>query len=339
MATTTSVYVDPNTGGVQVGLMNFRNGIINGNFDVWQRGTTFSAHTAYTADRWQVIYDGSGATRAITQQAFSVGQTEVPNNPKFWLRFATSVAGTGGTFVAITQKIEGVRSFAGKTITMSIWLKASSNTGFSGTGQQVFGSGGSYSSVVGFQTYPGLTATTTWQKYIVTIQVPSISGKVIGTNNDDYLLFAINFYPNTTFTFDIAQVQVEEGQRATPFEVRPYQVELQLCQRYGYTIPDVAQNFFGFTHLTTTQVGLVISHPVTMRIGPTVSLISGSLANMLIQTPQSTNLSPTTVTEATTTISHTTLLFGGLSGLAIGNTVLVRFRHNGVTTLFFNSEL
>ena len=169
--------------------------------------------------------------------------------------------------------------------------------------------------------------------------MPSISGKVIGTNNDDYLLFAINFYPNTTFTFDIAQVQVEEGQRATPFEVRPYQVELQLCQRYGYTIPDVAQNFFGFTHLTTTQVGLVISHPVTMRIGPTVSLISGSLANMLIQTPQSTNLSPTTVTEATTTISHTTLLFGGLSGLAIGNTVLVRFRHNGVTTLFFNSEL
>jgi hypothetical protein len=234
MSATTSVYVDPNTGGVQAGLMNFRNGIINGNFDVWQRGTTFNAvaNNAYTADRWQVIYDGTGVTRAITQQAFSVGQTDVPNNPKFWLRFATSVAGTGGTYVAINQKIEGVRSFAGKTITMSMWLKASSSTGFFGTGQQVFGSGGSYSSVVGFPTYQGLTATTTWQKYTVSVQMPSISGKLIGTNNDDYLLFAINFSPNTTFTFDIAQVQVEEGQRATPFEMRPFAVELQLCQRY-----------------------------------------------------------------------------------------------------------
>jgi len=281
MATTTSVYVDPNTGGVQAGLMNFRNGIINGNFDVWQRGTTFSAHGAYTADRWQVIYDGSGATRAITQQAFSVGQTDVPNNPKFWLRFATSVAGTGGTYIAITQKIEGVRSFAGKTVTMSMWLKASSNTGFFGTAQQVFGSGGSYSSVVGFQTYPGLTATTTWQRYTVSVIVPSISGKIIGTNNDDYLLFAINFYPNTTFTFDLAQVQVEEGQLATPFEVRPYPVELQLCQRYfevGLTeLGCRVSEYGGYRSISTP-------FKVNKRSKPTINLLTDTGAVTTLDT-------------------------------------------------------
>jgi hypothetical protein len=40
---------------------------------------------------------------------------------------------------------------------------------------------------------------------------------------------------NLVQTVDFASVQVEAGTVATPFEVRPYGVELALCQRYYYT--------------------------------------------------------------------------------------------------------
>jgi hypothetical protein len=290
MATTTSVYVDPNTGGVQAGLMQFRNGIINGNFDVWQRGTTFNAvaSTAYTADRWQVTYDAGGtpATRAITQQSFIVGQTDVPNNPKFYLRFVTSVAGAGATFVCITQKVEGVRSFAGKKITISFWAKGASALNIYGILQQVFGTGGSPSSMVQTNA-PTLSISTLWQRYSWTVDLPSVAGKTIGTNNDDYIniLFALPL--NVIFTFDLAQVQVEEGQRATPFEVRHLAIELQLCHRY---YQDISKHIAGHVNAAVNYSVIAIKFNV-MR---TVPSVVNNPINFSISNYRSTNhtLSP-----------------------------------------------
>jgi hypothetical protein len=216
------------------------------------------------------VFDGSGATRSVTQQAFTIGQTEVPNNPKFWLRFATSVGGSGATFVCITQKIEGVRSFAGKKITISLWAKSTTSINVFGTLQQVFGTGGSPSSVV--QTnMPTQSISTSWQRYSWTIDLPSVSGKTIGTNNDDYLNVLIALPVNVIFTFDLAQVQVEEGQRATPFEVRPYPVELQLCMRYY----EVGHSYVE-TNYNATSPSVFTTFSVVKRATPSISLYDDS---------------------------------------------------------------
>jgi hypothetical protein len=213
----------------------FRNRIINGNFDIWQRGTSFSlsAVPTYTSDRWRVNYDGTGATRTLSRQTFTLGQTAVPGNPKYYLRWAQTVAGSDGTFNQLEQLIESVLTFAGQTVTVSFWAQAVSGTPTITmyTGQQ-FGTGGSPSTAVYPANSPTYTLSTSWQYFTWTTFLPSITGKTLGTNGDDNVSFAFRAPSNATGTWNIASVQVEAGSIATPFEVRPYATELALCMRY-----------------------------------------------------------------------------------------------------------
>ena len=60
-----------------------KNLIINGGFDIWQRATDSGSNTSdgyLSADRWK--HASSGATKQVTRQAFTLGQTEVPGNPR-----------------------------------------------------------------------------------------------------------------------------------------------------------------------------------------------------------------------------------------------------------------
>ena len=218
------------SGNISAGNLGmFRNRIINGNFDIWQRGTSFNVtlNATYTADRWRCAFDGTGATRTVSQQAFTLGQTDVPNEPSYFFRYNQSVAGTGGNYNVLQQPIESVRNLAGQTATISFYAKADATRGITVQFRQEFGAGGSASV---FTTPNSVYLSTSWTKYTVTTTVPSISGKTLGTNN--CLILEIYFPRNTIQTIDIAQVQVEKGNITTPFELRPYPVELQLCQRY-----------------------------------------------------------------------------------------------------------
>ena len=65
-------------------LAGFRNAIINGNFDIWQRGTTSNTWVSpvssyYQADRWVANSSGTGGNGSLSQQTFTIGQTDVPN--------------------------------------------------------------------------------------------------------------------------------------------------------------------------------------------------------------------------------------------------------------------
>lgn len=206
-----------------------KNVIINGDFDVWQRGTSGSHATAVwsydSADRWNT-YISTASTITLSQQAFALGQTDVPNEPTYFARF--NWLGTAQSETKeFGQNIEGVRTFAGQNCTLSFYAKAT--TGVSGNVYlgQIFGSGGSPAV---YKTQP-ITLTTSWQRYEFTFTLDSISGKTIGSTAN-YLQVNFQFTGTAGNNFDIAQVQLEKGSQATAFEKRSYGEELALCQRY-----------------------------------------------------------------------------------------------------------
>ena len=237
----------PTFSGVTVASVNggplagMRNRIINGNFDIWQRGTSTSS-AGYLADRWTTTLAGS--TVVTSRQAFTVGQSDVPHEPTYYLRnVVTSSAGTSNK-CNLQQRVESVRQLGGQAATLSFWAKADAAKNIAVEFVQNFGTGGSPSSEV---TGTGVTTcalTTSWQRFSVQASIPSISGKTLGTNYDDYLgvIFWLdagadfnsrtNSLGQQSGTFDIAQVQLEAGSVATSFESRPIGVELALCQRY-----------------------------------------------------------------------------------------------------------
>ena len=248
-----------------VSNMAGRNRIINGNFDIWQRGTSFTT-SGYSADRWYTTADtNSGWT--VSQQEFTYGQTDVPNEPTYFLRYAISSGSLTGP--AIQQRIEGVRTFAGKTVTVTFYARVSSGSTFTPSYirmNQSFGSGGS-SGVFAVPNEELTAFTSSWTKYTYTFNIPSIAGKTIGASN--YVNFMIRIPDSTTTTLDIAQVQLEEGSVATPFEHRQYGQELALCQRYYGTGIFTATN----AYISAAGVGVFgfLSYKVTMRAAPTVS--------------------------------------------------------------------
>jgi hypothetical protein len=279
--------------GAAVAGAGTRNAVINGNFDIWQRGTSFTGFVdgAYTADRWVCIFDGSGATRTISRQSFTLGQTDVPNEPTYFLRFDQSVAGSGALANNITQRIESVRTFAGKTVSISFFAKAASPLTLPLIYlAQGFGSGGSPSAAATTTVASNISVGTSWTKYTYQVTVPSISGKTLGSDNNDYLTFEIMAPLNATFTLDVAQVQIEIGSVATEFERRPIGTELELCQRYYWkTFPlatTPAQNAgvtgaFGFGVLAANGNAAYsgASFPIRMRIAPTLTGFNPSAAN------------------------------------------------------------
>lgn len=256
-------------------LAGFRNAIINGNFDFWQRGTSLSnpASGAYTSDRWLTAFNGTGATRTISRQVFTPGQTDVPGEPTAFYRFDQSVAGSGGTFSFISQRIEGVRTFAGQQVTVSFFARgAASLTILAIALVQFFGSGGSPSANVDTSFGGSPVVGTTFTRFSFTVTIPSISGKTLGTGGNDLLELLLLLPVNTTFTFDLASVQIELGPVATPFERRPLGTELALCQRYfetgiaaGPTNNDV---FFNSGAVATA----LYSFTQTKRSTPTISV-------------------------------------------------------------------
>lgn len=268
-------YVDSKPSG-------FKNYIINGNFDVWQRGISQTSNGYGSDDRWS--NENLGSTKTHSLVACTDTERALVNASKFSRTVVSSVAGSGN-FVYKTQSIEDVTKLAGKTLTISFWAKADSTKNIALELQQSFGTGGSPSATVYGISSQLMSLTTIWQKKYITVTIPSIVGKTLGNDGVHTTATKLRFwfesgsdYNSRTAslgqqsgTFDIAQVQLEEGSVATPFENRPYGLELSLCQRYYEK--EIICGYIGVPFTTGASYGGYFKM-IEKRIVPTLSFSS-----------------------------------------------------------------
>lgn len=281
-----SLYVDSSTstglrwqGDYNVG----KNRLINADFSINQRGFVSTTGSAYHFDRWQGA--GSGGTITYSPQTFTLGSAPVAGyEANNYYQIAITNQSAAGDYAIQRQFIESVKSFAGQTVTLSFWAKANSGTpSIAADFYQYFGTGGTPSSTVDV-TGQKATISTSWARYSFTYNIPSIAGKTIGTNNNDYLALRIWSSAGSTYnantnslgiqnvTIGIWGVQLEAGSVATPFTTNTgnRQAELAACQRY-YWRNTATQNYsimgMGFAS-SSTNVMAYFQFPVTMRTTP-----------------------------------------------------------------------
>jgi hypothetical protein len=104
------------------GVLDPENRIINGAFDFWQRGTSTTSD-AYIADRWS--NSRLGGTVTASRQSFALGDTLGSNSPTFFWRQDVSGQSATSHYARAATPIEGVRSYAGQTITVLGWARRS----------------------------------------------------------------------------------------------------------------------------------------------------------------------------------------------------------------------
>jgi hypothetical protein len=300
------------------------NYIINGAFDIWQRGTSFTLGTGegqYTADRWAPRFTAN-RTYTITQETFSPAEVEAIGfgDAKHYLDFSfvgTDIPRNG----ALTTYIEDVRTLAGQTVTVSAWVKSADDAGMllEARVRQNFGSGGS--TTVTTNPAAGNVLTTSWERYEWQINIPSISGKTIGDSSSIEILFIENDGVSVDYSFQIWGVQLEAGSVATPFKrhAPSLQGELAACQRYYQKLVNNTNwaRTYGFA-ASSTAARCFIPLPVQMRATP--SIVD---AGPVVRT-QGTQITPTATTV------QTALGAGGIevsytvaSGLTLNQVVIV----------------
>jgi Carbohydrate binding domain len=324
---------------ISYGFSAGKNKIINGDFGVWQRGTSITVPTTtgtYTSDRWFCYSTHSAGTASVSQQTFTPGTAPVAGYEGTY--FARFTAGSTTTQAEFGQKLEDVRIFAGQTVTLSFWAKASVSTSVPITAIQNFGSGGSANVNTSGTTQ---TITTSWARYSTSITIPSIIGKTIGTSSYLYLQFYMS-PPASSQTFDIWGVQLETGSTATAFQTATgtVQGELAACQRYYYRSPlnsNSSSYFIAGAYSTTAAVG-VMSLPVSLRVAPT-SIDTNSLR--LFEFATGSGLTAATFTVSSTqSVGNTmevTATYGSAAFTA-GRTYLVS-ANGGTGFIGFGAEL
>ena len=238
-----------------------KNFIINGGFDIWQRGTTSTAAGYQTADRWWF-----NASASTTQQQST---STVPPGSQY--SFQMTVGGSAAS-INPRQVVETKNTLplAGQTVTFSGLVQASASVGMtftlyystvvddnvsSGAWAGVSGTGGTGTAVSG-----------SWTKITGTFSIPSTAKSLLiyVANTSGTVASGVSVY--------LGQLQLEIAPQATPFSRAGGSIggELALCQRYYYQTSANASNTAIGSGWSTSSTGFTFNWqlPVPLRVAP-----------------------------------------------------------------------
>ena len=176
-----------------------RNMIINGDFQVWQRGTSFSS--GFTADRW---YTAAGT---VTKDGLAIKHVATNTDPY------------------LLYKVEDLgNKFDGQDAIASFYLKTSSGINKL---QYLTVCNVNYTHDVIYELPSEISGYTRWACPVK-----------ITDAHTDYIRIVFELEAVSGNISYLRQVQLELGKVATPFEHRSYGEELALCQRYFTVMPN-----------------------------------------------------------------------------------------------------
>jgi len=257
--------------------LGFRNKIINGGFDVWQRSTSATvtgADSYSTADRWRIRTAGAGGSVTSSRQSAGL------NGYQYCLRYQRVSGNTDTNALQLVQTLETSESIklVGGSVVLSFWARSGANYSPTSSALKVYLTSGTGTDQywLSFTNYANVidqtaTLTTTWQRFVY-IATPSTSATQ----------FSVQFQMTPTGTagandyFEITGVQLEANYQATPFEQRPIGVELQLCQRYYCYMnfdTGTGANFVDGYQSYGAYITSWLQFPQTMRTRPTTVTI------------------------------------------------------------------
>ncbi|MBO9458979.1 hypothetical protein [Labrenzia sp. R5_0] len=201
-----------------------RNKIINPGGVYITRGSIAipAASSAYVFDRF-LVTNGTNQTVTVSQVQLGLNAAFAAGGERFVMRYAFSSAPTSGT-LRIEQRIEDVTSIKAGDWTLTAWMSGPSGSEtLTGEAVQHFGTGGSPSSdVTTAMTFAGDSPTTIYDastnRRCWGVTIPSMSAKVLGTDNNDYLAAAMVLTPRQSGNYDITWVSFVQGDASNEYD-------------------------------------------------------------------------------------------------------------------------
>jgi hypothetical protein len=259
-----------------------RNYLHNPLFNIGQRGAGPFTANGYTLDRWNHAI--SGDTISVSQYPLAdVHRAQIGDEAAQYC-YANTFTGSAASnsFDIASQYIEDVFRLAGKTVTISLWAWAAAGTPKLGIGiGQFFGFGGSPSASV-YLNGIAVTLSTVPTRYSATIALPSVAGKVIGTNGNHATELDLWFSGGSSFnsrsggvgvqsaSINLWGVQLEVGPTASPLEKPDPGYDAANCSRFFYK----GQIVGGASMTSGQQLFVPISFSVPMRGQPTLTALN-----------------------------------------------------------------
>jgi hypothetical protein len=320
-------------------LAGFRNRLINGGMDVWQRGTSFTPGADLqvdVADRW-FANRNSVADYTVSRQ----GTAE-----KYSIRLQRDSATTSTQPIRLRTIIESqfCADMAGQEVTLS--FKALKGANYSAASDYLWSS-----IVTGSVVDEGRTlmVSNTWTDYAADAQNNVLTGTqqtfthtftIPAGTKEIGLLF--DWTPVGTAGAadypEITDIQLEIGAVSTPFEVRPIGAELALCERYfRRRVDNTSGNYLGIGQcVSTTAARVVVPHHPVMRVNPTFSV--SAVTHFQASGAGGGTNATTNITQFAVTVEASLLELTVASGL-VGGDGSVCSSNNSSAILDFDAEL